>query len=149
MPLMGPVTVMSPITDLGYKPPLNPSSERENFPQQTATSHLQQSSQASEQRESMAVRTSDDVIEDGAPLHQMRAECVSLLSYSLSYSPSPSLLWLSLRWLVSFVTRPQLSLRWLVSFVTRPQLVAVGIESSAPCTAGWSSLLGVSPRLQC
>jgi hypothetical protein len=132
---MGPVTVMSPITDLGYKPPLNPSSERENFPQQTATSHLQQSSQASEQRESMAVRTSDDVIEDGAPLHQMRAECVSLLSYSLSYSPSPSLLWLSLR--------------WLVSFVTRPQLVAVGIESSAPCTAGWSSLLGVSPRLQC
>jgi hypothetical protein len=85
---MGPVMVMSPIMDLGYKPLLNPSSERENFLQQTATTYnnLQQSSQASEHRKSMAAQTSDNVIEDGAPLHQMRAECVSLLSYSLSYS---------------------------------------------------------------
>jgi hypothetical protein len=104
----------------------------------------------------MAVRISDDVIEDvgaaaealtaddGAPLHQIESLCMRCgqnvshssltLSHTLSYSPSPSLLWLSLR--------------WIVSFVTRPQLVAVGIESSAPCTAGWSSLLGVSLSLQ-
>jgi hypothetical protein len=94
MPLMGPVTVMSPITDLGYKPPLNPSFERENFPQQTTTTcnnHRKQVNTARTWRLGPATMWSR-MVPHCTKCRQNVSHSSLILSHTLSYSPSPSLL---------------------------------------------------------